>query len=59
MNPCIGDRKLEPDEEPEVCEMCGGHGEQCRMTMDGWDCQPCPECCHDADPVEPNDLPEE
>lgn len=65
MNPYIGDRPLDPPEEKEICDTCGGT----RQVVDGWwpgsmfqpsepDLQPCPECSYDPepDPGEPDEL---
>lgn len=40
------DRWLEPDEEPEVCEICGGHGQYQEFvgTQGDWDVFDCPKC---------------
>lgn len=70
MNPYIGDRQLEPDDEPEVCELCGGSGEvySGHHSYEGYYQPPepimdkCPECDgegkYDTDPGEPNEDPE-
>ena len=61
MNPYIGDRPLDPPEEPDICEICGGHGQYQAFvgTQGDWDVFDCPDCMpHDADPGEPNDYPE-
>lgn len=52
----IGDRQLEPDDEPEVCEYCNGSG----FVPDGSGPleQPCFACQYDPDPGEPNEDPE-
>lgn len=54
--PYIGDRQLEPDDEPEVCEYCNGSG----FVPDGSGPleQPCFACQYDPDPGEPNEDPE-
>jgi len=60
MNPCIGDRKLEPDDEPEPCETCGGSGlvrfiSDSGRSKNGF----CHECSDEmSDPGEPNEDPE-
>lgn len=53
MNPCIGDRQLEPDDEPYCCE--------CDTTFHSIDdfeshLEHCDPVLHD--PGEPNDYPE-
>jgi len=69
MNPYIGDRQLEPDDEPderESCEYCDGNGSTNPTWADPLGDQ-CPECfgtgfaCHSpdmSDPGEPNEDPE-
>lgn len=52
----IGDRQLEPDDEPEYCEYCDGF--DVIYPADGSDEYPCPECQGDSDPGEPNEDPE-
>lgn len=57
----IGDRQLDPDDEPEVCEICGGQGQyQDFVGVNGdWDVFDCPNCPPDmSDPGEPNEDPE-
>lgn len=55
------DRWLEPDDEPEVCSICGGHGQyQDFVGPNGdWDVFDCPNCSPDLDPGEHNDYPED
>jgi DnaJ-class molecular chaperone len=54
MNHCIGDRPLDPPEDPEVCERCGGWG---WIDADEHFSGDCPDCQGDAG--EPNDYPDE
>lgn len=60
MNPYIGDRQLDPDEDLE-CETCDGFGVVLTIK-EGLRCcanTPCPDCQHDSDPGEPQAYPEE
>lgn len=61
MNPYIGDRQLEPDDDDE-CATCDGFGvvldRKLFICPDEWEEVPCPDCNHDSDPGEPNDPPE-
>ena len=54
MNPYIGDRPLDPPEDPDECETCGGHGAVGNIL----NAEPCPDCCYDSDPGEPNEEPD-
>lgn len=64
----IGDRQLEPDDEPDnICEYCEGHGSTNATWSDPLGDQ-CPECLgaglaesldHLNDPGEPNEPFEE
>lgn len=64
MNPYIGDRQLEPDEDLE-CDLCDGfkkilmpfYGDE--SSNDEWHEVSCPECQHDSDPGEPQAYSEE
>lgn len=49
MNPYIGDRPLDPPDDPDECETCGG--------VNPFDCM---DCCYeyDEDPGEPNEEPD-
>lgn len=64
MNPCIGDRQLDPDDDLE-CELCDGFGVILMpfygddSSSDEWHEVPCPDCQSDSDPGEPRDCPEE
>ena len=49
----IGDRPLDPPEDDE-CEACGGHGAVGNIL----NAEPCPDCCYDSDPGEPNEEPD-
>lgn len=61
MNPYIGDRQLEPDEDRE-CDTCDGFrivlDRKLAVCPDEWKEIPCPDCNHDSDPGELNDPPE-
>lgn len=55
MNPCIGDRQLEPDEDLE-CSVCDGSGwvncnQRCESCEQEWEML--------SDPGEPQGYPEE
>jgi hypothetical protein len=50
MNPYIGDRQLEPDDESE-CDACNDDGSTCMACGN--------ESFIDCDPGEPNDPPED
>lgn len=62
MNPYVGDRQLEPDEdyepdfEGDQCKKCYGYKEiHC-----GQGYEKCPDCMPDlSDPGEPNDYPDD
>ena len=56
MNPYIGDRSLDPPED-DGCETCGGGG-ALGNSLNSWNSEPCPDCCYDSDPGEPNDEPD-
>lgn len=58
MNPYIGDRQLEPGEDPEVCEWCEGNGFVYDDDDNQVDCGSC-DAPYDPDPGEPQDYPEE
>ena len=62
MNPYIGDRELDPPEEPDECETCGGTRlvteNKLWVCPDEWEEIPCPDCHPDSDMAEPNYYPE-
>lgn len=56
MNPCIGDRQLEPDDEPD-CEWCEGCGFVYDDNDNEVECGSCDNYWVN-DPGEPNEDPE-
>jgi len=53
----IGDRQLEPDDEPGVCEWCEGNGFVYDDNDNEVECGSC-YALYDPDPGEPNEDPE-
>lgn len=60
MNPYIGDRQLDPDEDIE-CGTCDGFGVVLTRIAGLWSYTdtPCPDCQNDPDPGEPQPYPDE
>lgn len=60
MNPYIGDRQLEPDDDTE-CSTCDGFGVVLTRIDGLWSYthKPCPDCQHDSDLCEPQPYQDE